>query len=153
MACGDRLAALRRTFANDCLRRGALSFCSSAAALLTTCLHVTEERTQRDEAVGKGSNAGTTFEVVDGLASIQSLEPGRLALWAGAPSITVHGRTAAAAPSTWTLTIDNVLPDAVVTAATSAGDSLAAMLVAHDRPTLQTCSVALPAGADATRVD
>lgn len=123
---------------------------SCAAALLTTCLHVTEERTLRDEAVGKGSSAGTTFEVVDGLASIQALEPGRLALWAGAPSITVHGTTAASAPSAWTLVLDNVLPDAVLTATSAGGVPLTATLVAQDRPSSQTWSVALPPGADVT---
>ncbi len=89
---------------------------------LMACVGVTDERARRDEDVGKASAAGAVVEVADGLASVRGLDPGALWLWAQAPALRVRVRTSAGAATSWTVTIDNTLPDATLEAA--AGDAL-----------------------------
>jgi predicted phosphodiesterase len=115
---------------------------------VASCLDAADERAERDESVGKGVAAGATFEVEGGLASIRQLEPGLLSLWAGAPSLQVHARRGAAAPEVWALTIENLLPDAVLEGATAAGDPIAAAMTLHERPTQQQWTISLPADTD-----
>jgi 3',5'-cyclic-AMP phosphodiesterase len=78
------------------------------------CVYVTEERTLREETIGKGATADTTVEVVDGLAAVRRLEAGALTLWAKAPAIRIRVTRGATAPSRWNLTVDNVLSNAVL---------------------------------------
>jgi predicted phosphodiesterase len=132
------------------MKRSIFGLLGCAFALLTTCLRVTEDRTIRDEAVGKASTGDGTFEVVDGLASVQKLEPGLFALWANAPSLTVHARRPPAAPAAWTFALENVLPDAVLEAATATGEPITVTLATQDRPTRQEWTLLLPADVDVT---
>ena len=85
------------------------------------CVDVAEERARRDETIGKGASAETTFEIVDGLGAIRRLEPGVVSLWAKAPSIQIKVTRGESAPATWLLTVSNTLPDAVLEASTESG--------------------------------
>jgi 3',5'-cyclic AMP phosphodiesterase CpdA len=115
---------------------------------LAACVGVTDERARRDEDVGKASAAGAIVEVADGLASVRGLDPGALWLWAQAPALRVRVRTGAGAAMSWTVTIDNTLPDATLEAA--AGDALSVTALDASRPTQKRWRVELPAGVDAT---
>ncbi|HEX9296317.1 MAG TPA: metallophosphoesterase [Polyangiaceae bacterium] len=117
---------------------------------LTTCVGVTEERSRRDEQIGKGEIAGASFQVSDGLAAIRLLESGRVTLWAKAPQLDLFARRSPDAPETWTLTIDNTLPDAVLEAATSGGETIAAVPLEAARATEKRWTLTLPANIDAT---
>jgi Icc protein len=119
-------------------------------AALTTCVGVAQERAARDEEVGKGQVGGASFEVTDGLASIRRLEPGVLTLWAQAPVLQVRARTGSGAAESWTLTIDNTLPDATLDAVTVSGPTVAVVPLDASRPTEKRWTLSLPAGVDAT---
>jgi 3',5'-cyclic-AMP phosphodiesterase len=85
------------------------------------CVDVAQERAYRDETVGKGAVAETTFEVVDGLGALRRVEPGAVSLWAQAPSFQINVTRGERAPSAWTLTVSNTLPDAVLEVRTESG--------------------------------
>jgi Icc protein len=121
-----------------------------ALFVIPSCLHVAEERARRDEVIGRGATAGASFEVIDGLASIRVLLPGALSLWAGAPSFQMRARRDADAPEEWTLTVENLLPDAALAAVTASGETLAAASLAHELPTKQTWALSLPADVEVT---
>jgi predicted phosphodiesterase len=116
------------------------------------CVGVTEERSQRDETVGKGSSAGATFEIVHGLGALRKLEPGIVSLWAQAPSISIIVTRPENAPAAWILTVTNTLPDAVLEARTESG----AALVAESTPTAllteKQWRLTIPAGTSTLRV-
>ncbi len=121
-------------------------FASTVA--LTTCVHVSDERSRRDEQIGKAQTQGMSLEVSDGLAAIRELESGRLHLWAKAPLLEMHAHMSSAAPASLTITIDNVLPDAVLEAVTSAGEPLAPMALDAARPTQKRWTLTLPQDVD-----
>jgi 3',5'-cyclic-AMP phosphodiesterase len=100
---------------------GAIATSLVAASCLVGCVDVAQERAYRDETVGKGVAAEATFEVVDGLGALRTVEPGNVALWAQAPSFEIKATRGENAPSAWTLTVANALPDAVLETRTEAG--------------------------------
>jgi 3',5'-cyclic-AMP phosphodiesterase len=120
------------------------------ASALVTCVGVTEERARRDEDVGKGAIAAARFEVVDGLASIQKLEPGIVSLWAQAPTLRMRLGTSASAPASWTITIANALPSATLDAVLSSGAPAVVTPLDAARATQKRWLVEIPAGDDAT---
>ncbi len=72
-------------------RAGGLLVCGATAGvivgLVPSCLRPAEDRTVRDEAVGRAESPGLRVEVRDGLAAVRELEGGLVRLWASAPSI------------------------------------------------------------------
>jgi 3',5'-cyclic AMP phosphodiesterase CpdA len=118
--------------------------------MVAGCLSVADERSRRDEDIGKGEVGGARFEVQDGLAAIRQLEPGVLTLWAQAPELRVRGRRTASAPEVLTLTVDNALPDATLEATTHSGVVLTPQPVPRGRPTEKQWTVALPQDEDTT---
>jgi 3',5'-cyclic-AMP phosphodiesterase len=100
---------------------GAILVAPLAGSAWLGCVDVAQERAYRDETVGKGAAAETTFEIVDGLGALRRLEPGAVSLWAQAPSFQIKVTRGERAPSAWTLTVSNALPDAVLEARTEAG--------------------------------
>ena len=117
---------LRPTF----LARAIVLVCIGALPC-AACVDVAQERAYRDETVGKGAAGETTFEVVNGLGAWRRLEPGAASLWAQAPSLQIDATRGDSGPSVWTLTIANVLPDAVLEARTESGTTV---IVAESRP-------------------
>jgi 3',5'-cyclic-AMP phosphodiesterase len=127
---------------------GAIGMASLFGALGVGCVDVAQERAYRDETIGKGSAADATFEVVDGLGAWQRLEPGAVSLWAQAPSIEIKIVVGANAPSVWTLTVANTLPDALLEARTESG-AMATVpeSLPRDIPTEKRWDLALSVGA------
>jgi predicted phosphodiesterase len=80
------------------------------------CLHTAEERAHRDETVGSATLDDTKIAVTDGLAAVRRFEPGFLTLWAKAPSIEIEITRSESASTSWVLTVDNAMPDAVLEA-------------------------------------
>ena len=115
----------RRVFA------GAILVASWASAFWLGCVDVAQERAYRDETIGKGATAETTFEVEDGLGALRRLEPGAVSLWAQAPSFRIKVTRGDNAPAAWTLTVTNTLPDAVLETITESGDT---SLIPESRP-------------------
>jgi 3',5'-cyclic-AMP phosphodiesterase len=110
---------------NEKPRRGFLGGAILAAPLVGAtwlgCVDVAQERAYRDDTIGKGAAAETTFEVVDGLGALRQLEPGAVSIWAQAPSFQIKVTRGERAPSAWTLTVTNTLADAVLEVRTEAG--------------------------------
>jgi len=111
--------------------RTAILVASLACASWLGCVDVAQERAYRDETIGKGTAAETTFEVVGGLGAWRRLAPGAVSLWAQAPSFQIKVTRGERAPSAWTLTVTNALPDAVLEARTESG---ATSLIPESRP-------------------
>lgn len=78
---------------------------------LVGCLRPTEERARRDLEVGKAESSGVRIEVVDGLAVVRRATAGELTLWLSAPAVVVRLEVAGDAPTSWTLAVENTLPD------------------------------------------
>jgi Icc protein len=95
--------------------RGAL-----ALLLLSGCLEVAEERASREEAIGQASGDAVSVTVDDGLASVQHLDRTGLEVWASAPVLTIRLAFAGAPPPTFTLAVDNGMPDAALAGAPEA---------------------------------
>jgi 3',5'-cyclic-AMP phosphodiesterase len=102
-----------------------------AAFLALSCLRPTEDRVERDLAVGQAEQAGVSVQVKDGLAVVRSFTDDELVLWGSAPgfelSLTV--------PSSRDLSVDvqNCLPDAELRVLS--GDATLAAAEAGDVPT------------------
>jgi 3',5'-cyclic-AMP phosphodiesterase len=80
------------------------------------CLEVADERARRDERVGRAQAGGTAVLVEEGLAAVRALDAQALRLWAQAPALAIEvTREGAAAPLT--ITVENTLADAALTAA------------------------------------
>lgn len=67
--------------------------------LVACCLLPAEERVELDRQVGRASEQGLSVEVADGLASVRSISPARIELWAQAPLLALSvERTGEPAP-------------------------------------------------------
>lgn len=88
----------------------------AVAVLAAGCLEVAQERAERDVAIGRSAGDGIEVRVDDGLASVQRLDRQGLALWAGAPVLTVH-LTFPPGLGRYGLAVDNAMPAAVLTGA------------------------------------
>ncbi len=102
---------IARLFRMAALKVVALSAC---AASLGACLDVADERARFDLEVGRGAIPEAAVEVRDGLASVQSFEPGALVLWAQAPELEITLITGPQGGGSWLLTLHNALADAAV---------------------------------------
>jgi hypothetical protein len=80
------------------------------------CLDVAEPRAARDAEIGHAELERTRLDVSDGLAAIRRFEPGRIELWANAPSLRVKLVLADSANEEWSFTVRNTLPDAALSA-------------------------------------
>lgn len=109
------------------------------------CLHVAEERAERDLRVGHLEAHGAVIHVDEGLAAVRALESDRVELWANAPSLRFALTTPPGPPRTWTLRLRNVLADAALTASTTAPVTLT-----RPSTTQVEARVELPGGAPIT---
>lgn len=117
------------------------------APLALSCLDVAEGRARRDLEVGKASAGEARVVVDEGLAAIRHLAPGELSLWASAPVLSIRLTDAVGGP--WTVTIENMLADAELSA--HAGDKRVPVeLVAAPYPTQRTFRLTVPPGAETT---
>lgn len=118
-----------------------------AAPLALSCLDVAEGRARRDLEVGKASMGDARVVVDEGLAAVRRLAPGELSLWASAPVLSVRLIDAAGGP--WTVTIENMLADAELSAHVG-GAPVPVELVEAPFPTQRTFRISVPPGAEAT---
>ncbi|WP_437813592.1 metallophosphoesterase family protein [Sorangium sp. So ce1078] len=129
------------------LRDALLVLLALTAPLALSCLDVAEGRARRDREVGKASRGQARVDVDEGLAAIRRLEPGELSLWASAPALSIRLDDEAGGP--WTITIENMLADAELSA--RVGDERVPVeLVEAPFPTQRTFRLSLPPGAEAT---
>lgn len=115
------------------------------ALALAACGSSEDQRALDEELVGLASTAGVQVAIANGLGAIRELAPGRLVVWASAPSIHLDLVVAPAAAARWQLTILNALPDAALTSASLAFDTPPT----RPRPTVLVHDVELTAGAHA----
>ena len=108
------------------------------------CLHPSEERASLDLAVGSAQSGGASLVVDGGLAAIRSFSGGEAQLWAQAPVLRIQARGAMATASELTLTIDNCLSDAVLTAIGEDGVAITPVQRLADRATQKRASFPLP---------
>ncbi len=109
---------------------------------VTSCLDVASERVRLDEQIGVAAiDGGGRIDVRDGLASVRSVTPGEVVLWGQAPAFEVELMVPTGAPSTWTLTVRNALPDAQLT-----GDGVTITARAEALPTVRSFDIALTPG-------
>jgi predicted phosphodiesterase len=85
--------------------------------LAAGCLEVAEDRAEREEAIGRASGDGIEVRIDDGLGSVQRLERLGLAVWAGAPVLSLHVTFPPGPPARFMLAVDNAMPAAVLTGA------------------------------------
>jgi len=93
----------------------------AAVQWATSCIRPSEERAERDLEIGKVEVGGVRFEVQDGLAAIRQAAPGELVFWSSAPAHGLSVRTDAGSTTTWTLSAQNCMPDALLTVESGSG--------------------------------
>lgn len=105
-----------------------------AAALLSGCLEVADDRARRDRQIGRGSGGGLTVTVDEGLGHVRAIGPGVITLWAQAPVLRLTvDRDGSAAAAPLEITVDNALFDAVL--ALEGGAPLEVVSTGDPRPT------------------
>jgi 3',5'-cyclic-AMP phosphodiesterase len=108
-------------------------------ATSSSCLSPAEERADRDERMGQAAVDGAAIGIAEGHGAIVSFARGSAEVWGGAPMLDVALDGGAGPPDRWRVKIGNVLPDARVTATTTADDGTAAdlpvSLLSSDFPT------------------
>lgn len=107
------------------------------------CLHPAQERAGLDLAVGSAQSDTASLVVEGGLAAIRSFTGSEARLWAQAPVLRMHARATATA-SELTLTIDNCLPDASLTAVGEDGVPVTPVARIAERATQKRASFQLP---------
>lgn len=110
---------------------------------LDGCVSSPGERAALDERVGDASTDGARLVVHDGHAAIRGLSPGSVTLWSSTP--TWRATLQLEDEATWTITVDNALPDATLRAITTAGEPMVAELDG-ERVTQRVFTMDLPAG-------
>jgi hypothetical protein len=118
------------------------------------CARDTELRALADLDVGTAELDGLTVVVSEGLAHVRRIEvgrddqPGRLELWAQAPSFELTLEATPATGRDWLVIVSNCVPDAVA----RAFDTDVEILALEDpRPTGQSWRVTLPPPGNAAR--
>jgi len=132
--------------------RRALALISLVTALpfVGSCFHVAEGRARRDLEVGKAESAGLRVTVQDGLAAVRRLAPRELSIWAGAPVLSMELSIGDEGGGSWTITLENILSDAELSATNAAGEPLRTEALEAPFPTERTFRVELPAGSEVT---
>ncbi|MCC6898168.1 MAG: metallophosphoesterase [Polyangiaceae bacterium] len=108
------------------------------------CVRASQERAERDLEVGKHSAHGLSIDVTQGLAAVRHVAPGELTLWSSAPAWTVTLTTAASAPTSWRVSVQNAMPDAELTG------PVPVHLVSHQPVTRKEFQIELSAGSTTT---
>jgi hypothetical protein len=107
----------------------------------SACLDVAEDRARRDQEVGRAKSAGTSVEVEGGLAAVRALSAGSLELWANAPALRVRLELPTAAGPKFSVTVQNLLPDAELAARDAAGGALTVTPSPSEIPTERRFSI------------
>lgn len=118
----------------------------AALAIVASCTRPAEDRAAAELDVGRATDgAGIALVVEGGLAAVRSIEPGAIELWAQAPVLEIAVDVTADAARDWLITIENVLPDAVLTAEAAGAQLVVDDVTSRDEPaTLRTWRVTLP---------
>ncbi len=119
------------------------------ALLLAGCVRPAEDRADADFGVGVGEAGGATFTVAGGLASVRSIERGKLVLWAQAPVLSIDVALAPGATAVWDITLLNAMPAAELTSAEATGVTDGG----GPRPTVKIWTVTFDATTDAATIE
>ncbi|HUH03793.1 MAG TPA: metallophosphoesterase [Kofleriaceae bacterium] len=114
-----------------------------AALGASGCLRQAEDRAQADLEMGTGAVGDVAFAVHDGLAAILELDTGRLGLWAQTPDLRITAEVGSAATPEWTISVDNAMPGAELTAV-AGGVIVPAARLPSERPTEARWQLTLP---------
>lgn len=129
-------SAMTRTISSGCFL-----FCATA---LLSCLDPSDERAKRDETIGQAAAGGVTVSVAGGHGAVRGLAPGVVHVWGGAPVLDIALDGGNTPPATWQIRLENLLPDAVVTAVDDNGAPLAVGVTSAPVPTEQVLVVDAP---------
>lgn len=124
---------MARTISSAC-------FLFSAVTLLS-CLDPANERAKRDETIGQAAAGGVAVSVEGGHGAVRGLAPGAVHVWGGAPVLDIALDGGNAPPSAWQARLENLLPDAVVTAVDEDGAPVVVSVVATPVPTEQVLAI------------
>jgi 3',5'-cyclic-AMP phosphodiesterase len=113
----------------------------SIMVLFIACLRGGQERAELDKTVGISSNSGLTIKIANGLASIQSIEPGKMELWMGAPAQHINITLDSSATLKLNINLHNIMPNVEVTCNGSNGKSCTSELFPGDYPTNRLLSI------------
>lgn len=128
-----------------------------AALALAGCLRPSEDFVDLDRQVGQQAIAAAQIAIEDGRAAVQRFEPGALDLWASAPAFDGTLTVEPDAPSTWTVTLRNVMADAILTVDGAPVEAMArpfpteAVYQLELAPGARSLTLAEPPGGDAFR--
>ena len=118
---------------------------------LLSCLDPATERAERDERIGRAAAAGLSVSVESGHGAVRGLSPDLVHVWGGAPILDVTLDGGSVPPAIWRVRLENLLPDATVTAVDENGALLALSDVAAPVPTERVFAIAT-AGARTARL-
>jgi Icc protein len=115
--------------------------------LMPSCLHVAENRAERDATIGhSAASGGAEVHVEDGLAAVRVFTPGALQLWTEAPALGFDVVTPPGPELDWSIRLRNVLPDAIATATLADGTPVR-LTTLKPMPTELTIATPLPSRA------
>ncbi len=118
-----------------------------ATTALSGCLRPAEEQVELDESVGLRDIGLAAITIVEGRAAVQGLVDGAATLWASAPTFEGRLTLDPVAQRSWTLTLRNVRPDAILTL-----DGVALEAAERPAPTEAIYTVELDPGAHDLRL-
>ncbi len=114
------------------------------APSILSCLDVATGRAQRDLEIGRANLGGLRVDVDRGLAAVRSFDRAGLRLWASAPSLSFRIDPGWAGETMFPVHIENVLPDAELSATTTDGEAVDVEFVEALHPTDRTWRIDLP---------
>jgi predicted phosphodiesterase len=133
------------------LKRAAIRPLALSLALLAApvgCLDVADGRARLDLLVGHAEGPGWQVDVDGGLAAVRAIDLGAIHLRAQAPTLAFRASMRAArGAGPLSVTIDNVLPDAVLVATTADGTPLAVAAAEAPLPTRKRWTLQAPEAA------
>lgn len=115
------------------------------AALGTAgCLDAADGRARLDLLVGQAEGGPGRVEVTDGLATVRSLGPGEIHLWAQAPAFSFRLSPRPGDDGPLSITVENALGDAALTVSAADGRPATATVEATELPTVRRWTVGRP---------
>ena len=138
------------TFATTTTPQGwrALTLTAALAATLALasggCLEAADGRARLDLLVGHAEGSPGTVDVADGLATVRTLAPGEIGLWAQAPVLSFRLSPPAADDTPLSITVENALPDAHLVASAEDGRPVTVTEEESALPTVRRWTVTRP---------
>lgn len=124
-------------------RRSSVVLTIIGSVALLSCLDPASDRAARDERVGRAAAEGTTLTVAGGHGAVRALGHDVAHVWGAAPVLDMVIDLGAVSPTTFTLRLENLLPDAVVVARDENDAPLDVVTTASAAPTERSLALSL----------